>query len=423
MILKGSQRAGAAQLAAHLLNERDNDHVAVHELRGFVGENLRQALHESQAIAVGTRCKQFLFSLSLNPPKDTVLSAEAFERAADACEKCLGLEGQPRAIVIHEKEGRRHAHVVWSRIDSAQMRAVNMSHFKLKLTALSKELYLEHDWDLPEGLRHMGGKSPLNFTLEEWQQAKHARLDPREIKQVFQQAYQQADSLKALAAALAERGYFIAKGDRRGIVATDIDGNVYSLPRYIGVKTKAFRERFGDGQDLPGLDQVSADLNKRLTAKLKSYATEERERQKGELEPLKRRAAQLTAEQRQERVHLAERQSARQRDETAARARKLRTGLVGLWDKITGRAAGLRQQNQLNAWECAKRDAAQRDALIRAQMDERRKVQSRIEKMRLRHIEERRDLHREIMRRAASRDPDRNLMLKAERQHGLSFDR
>ena len=32
MILKGSQRAGAKQLAAHLLNDRDNDHVSVLEL-------------------------------------------------------------------------------------------------------------------------------------------------------------------------------------------------------------------------------------------------------------------------------------------------------------------------------------------------------------------------------------------------------
>jgi hypothetical protein len=184
MILKGSQRAGASALAAHLLNDRDNDHITVHQLRGFVADDLHGALHEAHAISKGTQCKQFMFSVSLNPPKDSVLSDEAFERAANACEERLGLTGQPRAIIIHEKEGRRHAHVVWSRIDANQMRAINMAHFKTKLTALSKELYLEHGWELPDGLKHMGGKSPLNFDLAEWQQAKRIGIDPREIKVV-----------------------------------------------------------------------------------------------------------------------------------------------------------------------------------------------------------------------------------------------
>jgi hypothetical protein len=64
VILKGSQRAGARQLAAHLLNERDNEHVSVHELRGFAADGLHGALTEAHAVSKGTKCKQFLFSLS-----------------------------------------------------------------------------------------------------------------------------------------------------------------------------------------------------------------------------------------------------------------------------------------------------------------------------------------------------------------------
>jgi hypothetical protein len=62
MILKGSQRSGALKLAAHLLNERDNDHVELHDLRGFTADDLHGALRESEAIAKGTRCRQHLFS-------------------------------------------------------------------------------------------------------------------------------------------------------------------------------------------------------------------------------------------------------------------------------------------------------------------------------------------------------------------------
>ena len=50
MILKGSERGGPTQLAAHLLNERDNDHVELHDLRGFVANDLFGALKEVQAV-------------------------------------------------------------------------------------------------------------------------------------------------------------------------------------------------------------------------------------------------------------------------------------------------------------------------------------------------------------------------------------
>ncbi|EKF40103.1 relaxase/mobilization nuclease family protein [Nitratireductor indicus C115] len=66
MILKGSQRGNGQNLAAHLLNVSDNEHVRLHELRGFVSEDLHGAFHEVEAISRGTRCRQYLFSLSLS---------------------------------------------------------------------------------------------------------------------------------------------------------------------------------------------------------------------------------------------------------------------------------------------------------------------------------------------------------------------
>jgi hypothetical protein len=102
MILKGSQRGGAGRLSAHLLRQDENDHVAVHELRGFSAQDLKGALREVEAISKGTRCRQYLFSLSLNPPETERVPAKAFEDAVDRAEETLGLSGQPRAIVFHE---------------------------------------------------------------------------------------------------------------------------------------------------------------------------------------------------------------------------------------------------------------------------------------------------------------------------------
>lgn len=133
MILKASQRGGGSALAAHLLRTDDNEHVEVYELRGFVADDLRGAFREAYALSKGTRCRQFLFSLSLNPPPTAAVPDRAFKEAIRKVEMELGLIGQPRAIVFHEKEGRRHAHCVWSRIKTDTMTAVNLSHFKLKL--------------------------------------------------------------------------------------------------------------------------------------------------------------------------------------------------------------------------------------------------------------------------------------------------
>ena len=87
MILKGSKRAGAMQMARHLLNAEQNEHVKVHEVSGFISENVSDAPDEIYAISKGTQCKRFMFSLSLSPPEDEKVPVEVFEQALEAIEK------------------------------------------------------------------------------------------------------------------------------------------------------------------------------------------------------------------------------------------------------------------------------------------------------------------------------------------------
>ena len=65
-----------------------------------MSDDLIEAFHEADAIARGTRCKNYLFSMSLNPPEGAHVETEVFEKTADLIEKRLGLEDQPRAIVF-----------------------------------------------------------------------------------------------------------------------------------------------------------------------------------------------------------------------------------------------------------------------------------------------------------------------------------
>jgi hypothetical protein len=144
MILKGSQRGGGQDLAVHLMRADDNEHIALHELRGFASGTLKDAFRETEAISRGTKCRQYLFSLSLSPPEGECVSVDVFAQTINRIEDRLGLSGQPRAIVFHEKEGRRHAHCVWSRIDAGTMTAKPLPFFKNKLMDVSRDLYLEH---------------------------------------------------------------------------------------------------------------------------------------------------------------------------------------------------------------------------------------------------------------------------------------
>ncbi len=101
MILHGNQRGGAKDLAMHLLKD-ENEHVEVHELRGFVSDDLVSALNESYAISKGTQARQFLFSLSLNPPLKENVSTEDFEKdmRQDDIAELLGITPTEASLLL-----------------------------------------------------------------------------------------------------------------------------------------------------------------------------------------------------------------------------------------------------------------------------------------------------------------------------------
>ena len=396
MILKGSQRGGSTQLAAHLMNTVDNDHVTLEEVRGFVSTDLRGALEEAHAVSLGTKCRQFMFSLSVNPPRDADATLEDMVVAVDRAEEALGLSGQPRALVVHEKNGRRHLHVVWSRIDAAEMKAINLPHFKNRLAALSKELYLDHGWQLPDGHKENGWKNPLNFTLAEWQQAKRLELDPREVKQILQIAWERSDSRAGFANALEEHGYYLARGDRRGFVVVDMAGHVLSLSRFSGIRTKDLEQRLGDPATLPSVGTTQERLQGLLRGRLAEQLSEVRAQAQAERRPLETERQQMVAQHRVERVALARGLEARRRRETADRAARFRSGVRGVFDILTGRAAVIRRENDREAFAAFQRDRLHRERIYQGQMKERQALQLRIDALKARQAEERRILTRQL---------------------------
>lgn len=363
------------QLSAHLLNEEDNDHVTVHELRGFVSDTLQGALMEAYGVSRGTKCRRFLYSLSLSPPQTENVPVSVFEETIERIEKQLGFSGQPRAFVFHEKEGRRHAHCVWSRIDLQSMKAIDPSYDKLQLRDISRSVFMEQKWTMPRGLMNSEERDPLNFTMAEWQQAKRQGVDPRTIKSTIQECWAVSDSRAAFAAVLRERGYWLARGNKRGAVVVNWRGEVYAVARMAGIKTKEVKDRLGDCADLPTVDDTTAMLAERFTDKHREFAEEITARHDDEFACLKDRKSTLIDQQRQERRALREAQAIRNATETRQRAAQLPTGIKALWFRLTGQYARIKARIETEANTVRAKDQMELQRLIQGQLNERLRLQ------------------------------------------------
>jgi hypothetical protein len=383
MILKGSQRSGGQKLAVHLLNTQDNEHIEVYEISGLIADNVQDAFKEMQSLSKGTKCQQYMFSVSLSPPQKEIVPLEYFAKAiADIEDKC-GLAGQPRVIVFHEKEGRRHAHCVWSRIDTAEMKAINLPHYKRKLNDVSKQLYLQYGWDLPKGFINQQYRDPMSFNLAQWQQAKRVQEDPRLLKQFFKQAWESSDDRQSFVQALKEHGFVLAKGDRRGFVALDYKGEVYSLSRWIDVKSKDLQSRLGKPENLPSVDLAKADISQKMTDRLKNHIESVQAKTNKAYEPIKRATLSMRDRHRSAREKLYITQKERWQQEEKERTKRLPHGLKGIWQRVTGQYQKIRKQNESETQICTLRDRDEKQALITAQLQERQRLQEQI--LHLRH--------------------------------------
>lgn len=423
MILKASQRGGGQDLAAHLMRADDNEHVLVQELRGFASDNLKDAFKESEAISRATKCRQYLFSISLNPPQDAALPVETFTETADRIEARLGLQGQPRALVIHEKEGRRHAHAVWSRIDADTMTAKQMSFFKTKLQGLSRELYLEHGWEMPQGLANSAARNPTNFSLAEWQQAKRQGIDPRWLKSALQSCWTHADNRQAFERALEERGFFLAKGDKRGFVVLDHMGEAWSLPRQLDLKTKDVRARLGEGNDFRSVAETQKQIGERMTPTMRRHVAEAKECFRERSDILFQYKLEMTQLHRDARGKLDARLEAEWQDETRARQARLPKGMRGIWHRITGKYQEVRTANETEAQATRERHARERQELIEKQLEQRRVLQERFKELRTRQAEQFLDLRRDIGRYLAFARGDQGQAVAREQSLGLRLER
>ena len=260
MIIKGKGRTQGSELGPYLgdyLKAPKNEKVSVLEIRGSAFPDLTRSINSWEAEAQRGRCKKPLWHAQIAPaPEDRKLTREQMLECVDILERHYGFQGQPRAVVMHQKkDGTEHVHVVWSRIDRETGKARRDSFTHKKNVAASREIEdrfdlrkvksPDFDTSAPRAeRREQAKKAP---TYKDYQKAKRSGIDPRKRKEVITGLWHTCDTGTALRAGLQDAGYILAYGDRRSYVVVDMAGDVHSLARQIqDANTDAVRQRLKD---------------------------------------------------------------------------------------------------------------------------------------------------------------------------------
>ncbi len=260
MIIKGKSRGRSRRLAAHLLRRDQNEDIRLYETRGTVATDVEGALVEMEAHGAASRCVRALYHASISPEAHTPLTEGQIRIAVDTLEAALGLDRQPRVVIIHKKDNREHVHVVWSRIDLERNRAIpdswNYRHHEQAARALEALFGHRPVPGSRQGKPRGKSAAPRLRDHELWQQQRSGIAAPaitREITTLWKSSGNGHDFV----CRLREAGYQLARGDRRVFVIIDRHGEVHSLARRIqGVTTDEVRAKL-NSVDLQSLSSVS----------------------------------------------------------------------------------------------------------------------------------------------------------------------
>jgi len=285
MIAKGGARSGPKQLAhylmrvgrydtgerAELLELRSPWATAPNGTQERTAAKVVEAFRDWQTLAEATQQGEYgLYHAQISPaPKYAAgMTKEQWIRCADILEEKLGLQGQDRAIFWQAgTDGRPHLHVVWCRTNIDDMKLISDSHnFDAHERASARmEKEFGHEFVPGKHAKRDRKRQPEfpqeRMSQDEAQQA--ARLGVTKEERVAQLAEirKSCDDGLAFKNALEQAGYVLAKGDTRGFVLVDGQGEIFSLSKHLpdlkGKQYKAFMASV-DPALLPAVEEAKA---------------------------------------------------------------------------------------------------------------------------------------------------------------------
>lgn len=266
MNAKGKIRSSGAALARYLMTGEKGEIAQLIETRGLdaFGSDPVAAFEMLERLAdENTRCEKPFFHghIRLSPGED--LTDAQWMQSLERMEKRLGFTGQPRIVSFHidTASGERHLHCGWYRVDLESMRAIDPGLYKNHLMQLARTLEREF------GLREVSSERQPHDKAraadrDEYEEAKRLGTDVRAIRTQILDCLEKSDGGKSFKAALEERGFILANGDRRDcFVVIDPAGGQHALNKKLtGMKLAALRERFADldRSQLPAVERAQA---------------------------------------------------------------------------------------------------------------------------------------------------------------------
>ena len=272
IIIEGGSRSAGWWWARHLQNTEQNERAELVESGGVSSETVEEMFQEMRALAKGTKCDNYFYQASINPRADEQLTPAQWREAVATLGRNLGLEGQPYFVIEHEKNGRTHRHIVWSRIDQERMVAVSDS-----LTAKIHEQtsrQLEVKFDLARGKSILVAdrdfeRPERKATKAERFRAAKSGVDVEALSIELKAIRQRSDNGQSFQAGLEAAGYILARGDRRDFLIVDQVGHEHSLGRRLGMKAAELRN-FMKGVNIAGLPGVE-EARTRQRARLRTH--------------------------------------------------------------------------------------------------------------------------------------------------------
>lgn len=225
MVIRGNTRGNGRQLAEYLVTMDENEGIHILEANGRENaspEYLRQAILSMDAMADLTKAKKGLYHAQINPAIGEDKNMDWF-KAADMLGAELGFEDQRRVIVLHEKKGRIHAHVVWERYDHETGKVKSDSFSRLQQDRARRNMEMEF------------GHKPT---------PRRNRHRP-ELKASLKQLWDQTGTGAQFIAACKNNNYMIAQGvGRSPFIVVDENGHSFDLVRQLsGVRLNDVRQR------------------------------------------------------------------------------------------------------------------------------------------------------------------------------------
>lgn len=270
MIVKGGSRGGPRQLADHLQRTDTNERMEVLELDSGL-DDLAATFRDWQTLSEGTRGRKGLYHVNIDPEARYDMTRAEWTRAVEILAEELSLEGQPRAVVFHEKNGRQHVHVVWCRtdLDTMTMRSDSHNYQAHERASLRMEKEFGHEHVPGKHAKRDRAKQPefprADISHAEHQQAERTGLSAHERRAQMAALKESCDSGTAFKAAVEDAGYILARGDTRDFVLIGPDGGTSDLSRDLKMKaaeTRAFMADV-DRDTLPTASEAKAQQRSR----------------------------------------------------------------------------------------------------------------------------------------------------------------